>query len=62
MSGGGGRLPVGVFRVPLFGIGVKATAKRFLYKVMNAPNLGLKITRLHQVRRGAGGGGGGGGG
>lgn len=31
----------------MFGIGVKATAKRFLYKMMNAPNLNLKVTRLH---------------
>jgi hypothetical protein len=40
-------LPQGVYRIPMFGTGVRSTAKKYLYRMMHEPNMGLKVTRLH---------------
>jgi len=41
-------MPQGVYRVPMFGIGERSTAKKYLYRMMHEPNMGLKVTRLHR--------------
>jgi hypothetical protein len=40
-------LPQGVYRIPMFGTGARSTAKKYLYRMMHEPNMGLVVTRLH---------------